>query len=216
MISLLAKVIPLGFASALSPGILALVVYFLGNKNAKSKIQAMFFSALLVIAIVITLGLLAGTSTPRADGQSLVEAIIDLSFGALFIYFALKNLLRKERSIKESEEKEGSQFMKWFLIGLLINATNFDAVFLAFTSAKEIGSTAVSTFDKIIAIIINIFFFTSPVTLPVAIYLIIPKTAKTILDKLNKFLMRYSRYIVFAMFAIFGLIFLYRGIKYFI
>jgi threonine/homoserine/homoserine lactone efflux protein len=216
MIALLAKVIPLGFASALSPGILALVVYFLSNKNAKSKILAMFFSALLVIAIVITLGLLAGSSTPWADGQSLLEAIIDLLFGVLFIYFALKNLLRKERTIKESQEKEGSQFMKWFLIGCLINATNFDAVFLAFTSAKEIGSSAVNIFDKIIAVIINVLFFTSPVTLPVAIYLLMPKTAEVILSKINKILMRYSKYIVFAMFAIFGVIFLYRGIKYFI
>lgn len=216
MFQLLAKIIPLGFASALSPGILALVVYMMGKKHARQRIFALFCASIVVVAVVIILGFLTGSNTAKLGVPTTASSIVDIIFGALFLYFALKELLHKERKLKESQEDLGPQFMKWFLIGCLINATNFDAVFLAFTSAKEIGSATINDINKIIAVIINILFFSLPVTLPVAIYLIIPKTAQVILDKLNKFLMRYSKYIIFAMFAIFGVIFLYRGIKFFI
>jgi len=216
MIQLLIKIIPLGLASALSPGILALVVYMMGKKHGRPRIMAMFFASIIVVAVIIALGFLTGSNTTRSGEPTTASAIIDLVFGTLFVYFAIKELLNNERKLKESKEDLGPQFMKWLLIGCLINTTNFDAVFLAFTSAKEIGSSAVNVFDKIIAVIINVFFFSLPVTLPVAIYLMMPKAATVVLAKINKFLMRYSKYIIFAMFAIFGIIFLYRGIIFFI
>lgn len=217
MLSLLAKIIPLGIASALSPGILALTVYLLGNKHSKTRIWAIFIGTIIVAAIVITLGFITGSNATPEGKPSLTSAIVNLFLGGLFIYFSLKNLLKKERGLKKSDEDNNPHFIKWLIIGFLINATNFDAVFLAFTSAKEIGAEAdVNILGKIIAVIINVFFFSLPITLPVSIYLLVPKTAKVLLDKLNTFLLRYSRYIVFAMFAIFGVIFLYRGIKFFI
>lgn len=215
MFALLAKIIPLGFASALSPGILALVVYMMGKKHARPRIFAMFCASIIVVAAIIVLGFLAGSTTTKSGEPTTVSSIIDITFGVLFLYFALKELLNKERKLKESQEDLGPQFMKWFIIGFLINVTNFDAVFLAFTSAKEIGSAEINILNKIIAAIINAFFFSLPVTLPVIIYLMMPKIATVALAKLNRFLVRYSKYIIFAMFAIFGVIFLYRGIKFF-
>lgn len=216
MLGLLAKIIPLGFASALSPGILALTVYLLGNKHSKLRILALFIGTIIVAAAIIVLGFLTGANATPEDNPTLTSAIIDLLLGGVFIYLALKSLLKKERGLKKSDENQGPQFFKWLILGILINATNFDAVFLSFTSAKEIGAEAdVNLLGKIIAVVINVLFFSSPITLPVAVYLIFPKTASKLLDRLNIFLLRYSRYIVFAMFAIFGVIFLYRGIHYF-
>lgn len=216
MFQLLAKIVPLGFASALSPGILALVVFMLGKKHAKPRIWALFIGTIAVALIIVVLGFVTGSGVSHGGAQKYTSALIDIVLGTIFMYFAIKNILGKERSLKESKEDLGPQFVKWLLIGLLINATNFDAVFLIFSAAKEIGSASVSVLDKIIAVVINVFFFSLPVTLPVAIYLIFPKTAQIVLGKLNQILMRYSKYIIFAMFAIFGLIFLYRGVKFFI
>src|SRR4030066_421520 len=69
--------------------------------------------------------------------------------------------------------------------GILIAATNFDALFLCFAAAREVGEAGINDFSKIILVIVNLIFYTLPLTLPLFIYLIMPDLAQRMLTKFN-------------------------------
>lgn len=217
MITTLVKIIPLDLAATLSPGILALTLILLGGKNhPKIRTLSLLVGALIVAAAIAILGMTLAKATPASDQPTLISAIIDLILGLIFIYFGLKQLTSKDRKLKEHDNAQGYQIFRWLIIGLLISITNFDAVLLNLAAAKEVGDAAISDINKIILLIINVLFFIAPTSIPFILYLIFPKFAAGFLGKLNIIVLKYSRYILMAMFLIFGFYFLYRGIKYFI
>lgn len=217
MFSLLIKIIPLGFGAIVGcPMILALALLLLGSKNhAKIRTFAFFFGNLIVAVAVAILGFSLGHSVPESAKPTMISAIIDTILGLFFIIFGIKILFSKDHKVKEKEES-GYKIVRWFLIGFLISVTNFDTVLLSLAAAKEIGESAVNEINKIILLIINILFFTAPIGLPLILYLIMPKLARPILEKINQVVFKYSRYILFIMFVGFGIYFCYKGFKFFI
>jgi len=88
-------------------------------------------------------------------------------------------------------------------------------VFLSFAAAKEVGDAVINYFDKIMLLAVNVLFFVLPIVLPLALYLIFPKFAGRILEKINRVVLKYNRYILFLMFVIFGIYFLSKGLGFF-
>lgn len=216
MFGILLKIIPLDLASTLSPGILALTLVILGSKNNSiGRVLALFFGALFIGFGINILGFALGQSVHVGVSKTDASAIIDLILGAFLFFYGIKIYFSKEKSISLGEEKE-VQVFRWFLIGLIITVTNFDAVLLSFTAAKEVGTSNILDIKKWILLIVNIFFFTLPITLPLVVKLLFRRFADPILSKLNNFMLKYSRLIIMAMFLIFGVYLLYRGIKHFI
>lgn len=217
MFATLIKIIPLDLAATLSPGILALTLILLGNKNyPKIRTLSLLVGTLIVAAAIIFAGLFLADATPAATGPTLISTIIDLILGLVFVYFGLKQIRSKDRKLNEHESAQGYQILRWLVIGILISATNFDAVLLSLAAAKEVGDAAIDSISKIILMTINALFFVAPTALPLILYLIFPRFAAKSLGKLNAVVFKYSRYILMIMFLIFGLYFLCRGIKYFI
>jgi len=216
MISLLAKVVPLDLAATLSPGILALAVILLGGKHyPRVRTAALFFGTLLVAVGIALAGYSLGEAAPTGIKQNLTSAIIDLVFGIIFVAFGIKQLYAKERKISSLQERPKSQFFKWLAVGVLVSVTNFDALFLSLAAAKEVGGADVSSASKFIILVVNILFLTSPVLLPLVMYLIFPEFAGRVLTKINHYVLKYSKYILFILFLIFGLLLVTRGIEYF-
>jgi len=214
MTTILIKIIPLDLAATLSPGILALTLILLGSKtHPKIRTFSLLFGTLLVAIAIAILGMTISKAAPTAK-PTLISATIDLTLGLIFIYFGIKQIFSQERKIKERDDAGGYQIIRWLIIGLVISATNFDAVLLSLAAAKEVGDAAVNDFNKIILLAVNILFFIAPTSLPFILYLIFPRFAAKFLGKLNKIVLKYSRYILFLMFAVFGVYFVYRGIKF--
>lgn len=218
MLSLLAKIIPLDLASTLSPGIFALAVILLGGKwHGKTRTLALFVGIALVGVGITVVGFTLGKNVTGDMQKGLSSAIVDMILGAVFIYFGIKSMFGKEKEYKPPTSDPGLQFFKWLLVGFVIAITNLDALFLNFAAAKEVGeSHGVNDLSKIILVIINLFFFTLPVTLPLFYYLISPKTAKIILEKINHLVLKYSKFIIFVLFVVFGAFMFYRGLDYFV
>jgi len=215
MSGLLVKIIPLDLAATLSPGILALALVLLGSQfRPKLRTLALFLGTLITAIALAFLGLNLGQAAPSEIHPTLVSAILDLILGAFFIYFGIRTLLMKERQT-QSEKNQKPQLAKWFIIGLIISITNFDAVFLLFAASKEVGGSGVNELSKIILLFVNILFFTLPSLLPLIFYLIAPNFAGRILTKVNQFVLKYSKYLIFILFVIFGIYFIYRGLKFF-
>ena len=214
MEGLFLKIIPLDFAATLSPGILALAIVLLGSKNyPKIKTIALFVGILAVGIIIAILGFTLGKAATLNQRPTQLSSVIDLVIGIIFLVFALKILFTKEKRRKIKED-EGMHFAKWLFVGVIIAATNLDALFLSFTAGKLVGESNVNDLIKLIWLIINIFFFTLPVTLPIFFYLITPKLASRLLSKLNRIVLKYNRFILAAIFIIFGVLLSYKGIKF--
>jgi len=218
MTDILIKIIPLDLAATLSPGILALTLVVLASKNhPKAHILSMLAGALMTGVGITIIGFVLGNTLNTGLKQTATESIVDIILGLLFIIYGLKLFLQKERKINLDAQEEELKIFKWFGLGLVITITNFDALFLTFTAAKEVGSADnILTIDRWILLIINILFFILPITLPLLLKLIFPKTSAPILAKINGFVTKYSRYIILAMFFIFGIFLLYKGIIFFL
>lgn len=215
MASLLIKIIPLDLAATLSPGILALSIILLSGRNKPKEKTFSLLLGTLVIAITIAIaGFFLGQAATPKVGPTLASAIIDCILGIVFILWGFKLLSSKERKIK-NQEGGGPEFFKWFTIGIVVSATNFDAVLLSFAAAKEVGNSALGILSLIILLIVNIFFFVLPTSLPMAIDLLFPKFTGLLLEKINRVVLKYSRYILFAMFLIFGIYFLSKSLDFF-
>lgn len=216
MFGTLLKIIPLDLASTLSPGILALTLVILGSKNNSiSRVLALFFGALFIGFGINILGFALGQSANVGLNHDVAKSIIDIILGTFLFFYGLKIFFSKDKKISLKEENELKIF-RWFLIGLVITITNFDAVLLSFTAAKEVGTANILDINKWILLIVNIFFFTLPITLPLMVKLLFRKVADPILSKLNIFMLKYSHWIITFMFLIFGIYLLYRGIKFFV
>jgi len=218
MLSTLIKIIPLDLAVILgSPGILALVIIVLASKNhPKAHIFSFLLGALFTGIGITILGFVLGNSIDTGIKQNLTESIIDIALGLFLIIYGLKIFFSPERKASPQKEEDAAKIFKWFAIGLIVTVTNFDSLFLSFTASKEVGGADIMTLAKWILLLVNIFFFTLPITSPLFLKLIFPKVSEPILAKINGFMIKYSRYIVFAMFIIFGVYLLYRGLKFFI
>lgn len=217
MVQVLLKILPLDIAATLSPGLFALALFLLGS-TFKPKLRTFgFFLGTLIVGIGISLaGFFIGQAVSEGTGETLPSAIFDLVFGLVFVYFAVKSIISRDREIKTSSKEEKYPAMRWILLGIILSVTNFDALFLCLNAAKEVSVAEISLGSQIFLIIINLIFFTSPITIPLIFYLIVPKTAEKILSKANNFVLKYARYLIFVIFVIFATILIYRGLKYFI
>jgi len=217
MLATLAKIIPLDLAATLSPGIFAVAIILLGNKfHPKIKVLSFLFGTLIVGIAIALAGFFLGQATPTDSKSNLATAIVDLALAIIFIILAIKVVYSKERHLK-TQEDSGYQIIKWLILGFIISATNFDALFLSFTAAKEVGGTGdIGSLAKMILLVVNLFFFSLPITLPLFLYLVFPNLAVKILEKINLFVLKYSRYILAGLFLIFGFLLLWRGINYFL
>jgi threonine/homoserine/homoserine lactone efflux protein len=217
MTDLLVKIIPLDLASTLSPGILALAVYLLSNKDYRIARTVSFWAGSLLVAIILAvIGLKLGSTIQDPNNKRIIDNIVDLILSAIFFYFGIKSLLVKDKNRKENnvDKHHSRDLWKWFLIGLVISITNFDAVIFNLTAAKEIGQSVVGDTSKFLLLIMGMVFFTLPIILPLVLYLIMPKLAQKVLDPLNTFLTKYGQYIVAIIFIAFAVYLLIKGLQF--
>ena len=210
----LAKVMPLFIASTLSPGIFALAIYLIGEKKGASRL-VMFFLGSLVVALIIGIVGLYFSSSLNSTPSNNDNYLADLIFGIVFIIFGITNYFHHDGKQHFSNNKQNT-WWKWLTLGIVVSATNFDALLLNFTAVKEIGdATNIDQAEKIILIIVGILFFTAPILIPVIFKIIAPNTSQTILEPANNFIKKNSNLIVAIIFISFGIYLLSKGIKIF-
>lgn len=214
MIHLIATVLPLDIASTLSPGILALVLFLLGSKkNGTKRTLALLAGAIFTAVCIAVAGFTLGSVGVHQGKPSLFSLIVDCFLGFLLIVFGIKELISKENPISLKDDSNKVGFVKWFIIGFIINITNFDAVLLSFTAAREVGRSTLVLFNKLAIVTFNMSFFILPITLPLFLTLLFPKIAHKFLTRLNVYVIKYSKYIIAFLFIVFGIYLLSRVVK---
>jgi threonine/homoserine/homoserine lactone efflux protein len=216
MIKLLAEILPLQLASTLSPGIFALaVVLFTKREHTWARILALFVGSALVAVLLGIGGLKTGLNVAAVGKHNLASTIIDFVLAVIFLYLGISGILKKDNAgrMKEQTRAQSAELLKWLVVGFAVSITNFDAVLLNFTAAKEIGAAQINLIIKIILLLLGILFFTAPILVPSGFYLILPDLAQKILAPINRFLVKFGRYFVAIILLIFAVYLTYRGIK---
>jgi len=217
MYATLLKVIPLDFAATLSPVIFALALFLLGSKNRpKTRTFYFFLGSLIAGGSITWLGAQFGGILTLGAAQTKASSVVDLVIGLACFGFGIGALLLPEMKNSGVTKMKGKWLLVWLVVGFVMNITNLDAVFLIFTAAREVGAAAITEAQQLILLSINVIFYTLPVLLPLLVYLIIPQTAGRALGSMDKFMVKYSKYIMFALFLTFGIYFLWRGLAFFV
>lgn len=212
---LLAKIIPLALGSALSPVILAAVIFILGSPVRPRLRIAVFgcgaFAVLLAIGIG---GLVALTHTvSRAAHKNDVEATVDLILGLLLLALALRTALRHPKPSTTSQGPSRRTGVKATLVlGVVMMSTNLSTLVLYIAALKEIDAAKVGPFDEAIALTILIAFAMLPILLPMTLYQIAPRSAQRILGLVGSFTERHRKTITQTLLFVFGLYLLLKGI----
>lgn len=208
------QILPLQLASTLSPGIIAITIFLLGNKiNPKKKTLALLIGSFIVGAGVCLIGFFLGQSNTLGAKPKIFYGIEDLILGILFIWFGIKVLISKDKKFKHLDNLS---LTKWALVGAIMSILNFDAILFIFTASREVGIATISEAYKVGLLLMNSIFFVLPILLPLTLYLIVPNTAGKLCRKLNFYVIRYSAYILFILFILFGIILLKRAFVYLI
>lgn len=214
MEQLIATIIPLDLAATLSPGILAIALLLLGSKKKPVLLTfSLLVGNLVTAGIITTLAFFVGTLSSGKNGPNPIAATLDLLLGLFFIFYGFKVLKTKDKKLKINKSPSG--IVKWTVVGFLISITNFDAELLSFSATREVAISTFNVFVKASLITVNILFFVLPIILPLIFCLLFPTIGAVLLGRLNFYVLKYSRFIIFAMFIIFGVYFVWRAINHF-
>jgi len=219
MIDIVAKVILLGLASAISPVIFGAGVSLLaGRRSPKARAFSFLAGSGMVVLILGIVGSTIGTGTISVGKPSSYETgIVDLLVGFLLMLFGIKCALpkRKEKTpgISDSTETTGPRIVRWFILGFALNITNLDAVMLNLTATKEVFQSGIFPIYKLLLTFVCDLFFLAPALLPVVIYLIMPNRASGTLHRIGLAEEKYGNYILMIIFLAFGMYLLSKGIE---
>jgi len=206
MAGLFLSILPLAAASALSPGILAVSITLLSRKDTHAA-MALFFGGLLVALLLAGAGIFVAQGDDKAvEALGFQPRAADIAIGALLAAFGIKVMLEKPKKGEGAppDAKKAHGTLKWLAISFLGNITNFDAVLLNLAAVREIfNSTTVLTY-KLSLLAFCDFFFVAPALLPLLFYLAAPEKSQRALAPVGRWMQKYGRYLVGAIFIIFG------------
>ncbi|MFH2106031.1 MAG: GAP family protein [Candidatus Micrarchaeota archaeon] len=210
MLELFISVLLLGIASMASPGILAISIYLLARNPEKKANIIAFILGGLVIAILLALAGFVVSSGNYGVIQFQNPQMADFLIGSLMMVFGFYSLFSKEGNVNVKGESK-SAMLKLFLLGVMVNGTNIDAVFLNFTAAKEIAAADISNIYKLVLIAFADMLFIMPALLPLVAFTFMPEKSKPFLDRLNRAVKKYGKLLVCLIFFGFGIYFIIRS-----
>ncbi len=205
MLGLIASILPLALASALSPIILAVSVALLAKGNVRAA-SALVIGGLFAASLIA----FAGASVAEEDDK-LAEHLgfkpqaADLFFGVIFLGFGLKVFFERPKEgelVRGGQKKAGT--LKWLAISFFGNITNFDAVLLNFAAVRQIFNSEIAPIQKFALLAFCDFFFLAPALVPLLFYCAAPEKCGRLLRPVGTWMSKYGHYLVGAIFIIFG------------
>ncbi len=158
-----------------------------------------------------------GAEAPKAEtGGGGASAILSLAVGALLLWIALRNA-RKAPATSEGPSRiftmvDDATPGKALGLGALVTVVNFKnlAIFLSAVSVPVTSDLSLSA--QVGIVLLDVLVFCSSVILPIVVYLSFPNRARAWLMRFKDALHANRRPIGIRLPALFGLLFLLRGI----
>lgn len=183
------------------------------SQEARDRLSG--WRRLVVILATVSSAIGTGTvSVKKSTGQ--FSAVLDIFVGSLLIGFGIKSALEKRSQKGQKPPVHGTassaRFARWFLLGFVLNITNFDAVLLNVMATREISQAGLLLAGAVLLTAVCDIFFLLPIVLLISVYLVVPDAAEKVLSPIAAASEKYGRHLVMMILLAFGIYLLWRGL----
>lgn len=210
MLHVLALIIPLGLASAVSPVLLTEQTVVLASSGRRAA-TAFALGAILTVAAFIGVLLLFGKSISLPKEPHL-DAQLDIVVGAVLLLFGLFLRSRRPKEKAEKPQRGEMDVRAALAFGTVSMATNFTTLALVIPAAKEISSSHLNVLEGAVLAVVLIALASLPAWLPLALTAVAPGPAERGLKAFGAFIQRSGRFATVVLLIAAGLFFVARGI----
>ncbi|MEK7447692.1 MAG: GAP family protein [Patescibacteria group bacterium] len=216
--NLILNIFPLALAAAISPTVLAITIVTLSSGNyAKKRVVAFLIGAAFVTITFGTLEILAAgeLTTSGEEIYSPISSYIDLGLGIFLLLWGIKKILKpgKKKKGRSSQGNKTPQISWFLLLGGFSMATNFSTFIFYLAALKTISLDTNTFLSRLIALLFINFFILLPVTIPVFITILAPKSSKRLLEKANVFLEKHGNDVTITVLMIIGIYLIVKALK---
>jgi threonine/homoserine/homoserine lactone efflux protein len=211
MLHVLALVIPLGLAGAISPVLLTEQTMVLASPNGRRSARWFAIGAIAALTVWIAALILFGRSISLPKEPHL-SASVDVAVGALLLALGAYFYLRQPKEKVEKPPRSGMNTRAALLFGLVSMATNFSTLALVIPGAKEIAASDIGIAERGIVAIVLIALASIPAWLPLALTAIAPGPAERGLKSFGDFIQRSGRLATVVLLSGVGVFLVIRGI----
>jgi hypothetical protein len=171
------------------------------------------FLDLLVIVIVLVV---FGASDLGSGGDA--SAILDTSLGALFFLLGVMAVFSQESPEKDAAQRQRAQSVassplpRMFLMGILVQVINIDAMAVFGVGLKEIVVADVSTAEAVVALLFGLALMLVVYYGPAVFYSLFRARASALLGPMTEWIMGHARVLEIVTGLGLGAVFLWKGL----
>lgn len=190
---LLGIVVPLAAGAAISPTTLALQLFVLSRKTAplaRAWAIAAGYAAVLLIEMAIAFAFAASTGS---GAPSKPEAWVKLGFAAALACLGVLALRRPPKQRKAKVESNEPALGRYFVIGVVLMATNVTTAALYLPAMHHVGAADVGPAGSALAAVLVLAIALVPAVAPPFAVTLAGDRAQAALDRLSAFSARHSR-----------------------
>lgn len=213
---LLARVLPLGLASTISPTMLVFATLTITTYRGKARLAAYILGWTLAIGAVGVL-VVAGAARAHRTAPG-VSGIVDLTLAALALLMAgytIVSARRKRGSPQPPKQPQPSasrpRLVLFFGLGIAGLLTDISSLIPYVAAVKEVGIAGAAVPDKAAAAFLLWFLITLPLLVPLAIVIVAPSSSQRILDPMQAWLKKHGVTIAVAVLLAIAAYLLVRG-----
>jgi threonine/homoserine/homoserine lactone efflux protein len=211
MSSLLAEVIPLAFAAAISPVVFLLQLNTLTGPRPLARGSALTAGAAIVLIIGSTLGVLLG-GTGFSDRPTL-QAVINIAFGVLLILVGLRALLRPPKPKQSEPDQKPASIGRSFLAGVGGMASNVTTFALYIPALALIAGSELPLGQRGLAGLVILLITLMVAWVPLLVAAVVPGATTRLLPALGGWMTRNDRWIQVVLGFGFGIWLLVKGLS---
>lgn len=214
---LIAELVPMGIAGAVSPVSVSLLILVLTGRRSPLRNGALlvvgYVGALVVAGVAV---LVAFHPSVGTDGHSTERSTIDILIGALLLLLAVRRLLKAPSDSaappKWMESLDTMAPVRAVVIGAGLLVVNFTTVAIYIPALAEIAKAGLGFSSSAIALAVVIALISSTMTAPVVLYAVMRQRAGAILNALRSWLAKHDRAVMTVVLVVFGLYLLLKGL----
>jgi threonine/homoserine/homoserine lactone efflux protein len=218
MAELLARLVPLGLAGAVSPIAIVVCIALLSSRRPLANALAYVAGITTVLAGVGAAALIVFGPGSASDAESsdTVNAI-ELTLGVLLLLFAAKQALGEADpdapppGWMDVLERLGPS--RAYAFGLIVEATNVKRLAIYLAGLSEITRSEVAGAQSVLALVVFGCLLEAGLIAPIAVYATLPGRSTEILDRSRRWLLVYNRRILAVIFGVIGVVLVERGLS---
>jgi threonine/homoserine/homoserine lactone efflux protein len=210
MSDLLAQIVPLALASAISPVIFLLQLNTLTGPRPLSRGAALTAGAAVVLIIVSTLGVALG-GTGFSERETL-QAVINIIFGVLLMAVGLRALLRPPKPKPPDPDPEPASPRRSFLAGAVAMATNVTTIALYTPALALIAGSGLPLGQRGLAGLVILLIALMVAWVPLLLAAVVPGASTRLLPWLGRWMNDNNRWIQVALGFGFGILLFAKGV----